>query len=221
MLSTITRMIRTNAAVHAVDEGLARHARGDVGVVGEHRRRRHARVERVQVHAGGDSHRDEQRCCFADHPRDRQGDPGGDAGDRRRDDDLRDRAPLRHAEGVRASRSSFGTILSISSVERTTTGIMSTDSATEPMKPIRMPGPANSANSAKANRPATIDGMPVMTSTKKVIARGSRPRPYSTRYGGHQPDRDRHDPRERSNDHCPDDGVVRTAALADDSRIGT
>ena len=37
MLSTITRMIRTNAAVHAVDEGLARHARGDVGVVGEHR----------------------------------------------------------------------------------------------------------------------------------------------------------------------------------------
>ena len=80
-----------------------------------------------------------------------------------------------------ASRSSFGTILSISSVERTTTGIISTDSATEPMKPMRMPGPKNSANSAKANRPATIDGMPVMTSTKNVIARASLPRPYSTR----------------------------------------
>ena len=80
-----------------------------------------------------------------------------------------------------ASRSSFGTILSISSVERTTTGIISTDSATEPMKPIRTPGPANSANSANAKRPATIDGMPVMTSTKNVMARASLPRPYSTR----------------------------------------
>ena len=34
-----------------------------------------------------------------------------------------------------ASRSSFGTILSISSVERTTTGIISTHSATAPAKP--------------------------------------------------------------------------------------
>ena len=80
-----------------------------------------------------------------------------------------------------ASRSSLGTILSISSVDRTTTGIMSTDSATAPMNPIRTDGPRNSANSANANRPATIDGMPVMTSTKNVIARDSLPRPYSTR----------------------------------------
>ena len=58
---------------------------------------------------------------------------------------------------------------------------MSTDSATEPTNPMRTPGPRNSANSAKANRPATIDGMPVMTSTKNVIARASLPRPYSTR----------------------------------------
>ena len=64
---------------------------------------------------------------------------------------------------------------------RTTTGIISTESATAPAKPIRTPGPKNSANSAKANRPATIDGMPVITSTKNVIARASRPLPYSTR----------------------------------------
>ncbi|CAM5645231.1 hypothetical protein SVIOM74S_10288 [Streptomyces violarus] len=33
----------------------------------------------------------------------------------------------------------------------------------------------------RMNRPATIDGMPVMTSTKKVTARARLPRPYSTR----------------------------------------
>ena len=49
------------------------------------------------------------------------------------------------------------------------------------MMPIRTPGPKKIANRAKANRPATIDGMPVMTSTRKVIARFSRPVPYSTR----------------------------------------
>ena len=81
-----------------------------------------------------------------------------------------------------ASRSSFGTSRSISSVERTTTGIISTASAIEPMMPMRMPGPKKSANSAYANRPATIDGMPVMTSTRKVMPRASRfPAPYSTR----------------------------------------
>ena len=47
-----------------------------------------------------------------------------------------------------ASRSSFGTSLSISSLERTTTGIISTARATDPMKPIRMPGPKKSANRA-------------------------------------------------------------------------
>ncbi len=81
-----------------------------------------------------------------------------------------------------ASRSSLGTSRSISSVDRTTTGIMRTASAIDPMKPIRMPGPKNSANSAYANRPATIDGMPVMTSTRNVMPRASRlPSPYSTR----------------------------------------
>ena len=80
-----------------------------------------------------------------------------------------------------ASRSSFGTSLSISSDARTTTGIISTASATEPTAPIRTPGPKISANSAYANRPATIDGMPVMTSTKNVIALPSRVGPYSTR----------------------------------------
>ena len=47
-----------------------------------------------------------------------------------------------------ASRSSFGTSLSISSHERTTSGIISTDSATEPPKPIRTPSPKKITNSA-------------------------------------------------------------------------
>ena len=47
-----------------------------------------------------------------------------------------------------ASRSSFGTSRSISSVERTTTGIISTERAIDPMKPMRMPGPKMSAKSA-------------------------------------------------------------------------
>ncbi len=66
-------------------------------------------------------------------------------------------------------------------MERTTIGIISTDSATEPMMPRRMPGPKKIENSANANRPATIDGMPVMTSTKNVSARLRRPVPYSCR----------------------------------------
>ena len=47
-----------------------------------------------------------------------------------------------------ASRSSCGTSLSISSQERTTTGIISSDRATAPPKPIRTPSPKNSTNSA-------------------------------------------------------------------------
>lgn len=33
----------------------------------------------------------------------------------------------------------------------------------------------------RMNRPATIDGIPVITSTKNVMARERLPRPYSTR----------------------------------------
>lgn len=79
-----------------------------------------------------------------------------------------------------ASRSSFGTSLSISSVERTTTGIIRIASAIEPAKPDG-PKPRIRIQTERMNRPATIDGMPVMTSTKKVTARASLPRPYSTR----------------------------------------
>ena len=92
---------------------------------------------------------------------------------------------VRHFGTPRAyddSRRPLGTTFSISSVERTTIGIISTDSATAPITPSRMPGPRKSANSANANRPATIDGIPVMTSTKKMRADLSRPRPYSFRY---------------------------------------
>ena len=47
-----------------------------------------------------------------------------------------------------ASRRSSGTRLSISSVERTTIGIISSESATEPPKPNRTAGPKISTNSA-------------------------------------------------------------------------
>ena len=81
-----------------------------------------------------------------------------------------------------ASRRSSGTSRSISSVERTTIGIISSDSATEPPIPARRTARRCRMNSANANRPATIDGMPVITSTRKVMPRASRlPLPYSTR----------------------------------------
>ncbi len=81
-----------------------------------------------------------------------------------------------------ASRRSSGTSRNISSDERTTVGIISSDRAIEPPMPARNAGPKNSTSSASANRPATIEGMPVITSTRKVIVRAVRDRePYSTR----------------------------------------
>ena len=79
-----------------------------------------------------------------------------------------------------ASRSSFGTSLSISSVERTTTGIIRSTSASahgeaDPLEPEgRDPDRVD-------EQAATIEGMPVMMSTMKLTARASLPRPYSTR----------------------------------------
>src|SRR6056300_1081363 len=68
-----------------------------------------------------------------------------------------------------ASRSSFGTILSISSVALTTTGVISTAREIAPAKPlIALAGPRMIRKREKAKSPATIDGMPVITSTKKV-----------------------------------------------------
>lgn len=78
-----------------------------------------------------------------------------------------------------ASRSSFGTSFSISSVERTTTGIIRIVRASAPIRPEGS-RPAISMIE-RMNRPATMDGMPVITSTKKVTALASGPLPYSTR----------------------------------------
>ena len=58
-----------------------------------------------------------------------------------------------------ASRSSFGTSLSISSVERTTTGIIRIARASEPAKPERLHAEHQDPE-LRMNRPATIDGMP-------------------------------------------------------------
>ena len=41
-------------------------------------------------------------------------------------------------------------------------------------------GDTISTQNDSTNRPATIDGMPVITSTKNRIAKVNRPRPYST-----------------------------------------
>ncbi len=79
-----------------------------------------------------------------------------------------------------ASRSSLGTSFSISSVERTTTGIIRMASASAPAKPDGWK-PRIMIQKLKMNRPATIEGMPVMTSTKNVTALASFPVPYSTR----------------------------------------
>ena len=48
--------------------------------------------------------------------------------------------------------------------------------AAKPEKPLCRPSTQN----AKMNRPATIDGMPVITSTKNLTQNTSFPRPYST-----------------------------------------
>ena len=72
-----------------------------------------------------------------------------------------------------ASRRSAGTRRSISSVERITIGIIRTHRAIEAEKPENAFGPTMSANSENANRPATIEGMPVMTSTRNVTVRRS------------------------------------------------
>ncbi len=79
-----------------------------------------------------------------------------------------------------ASRSSFGTSLSISSVERTTVGIIRMVRARLPAKPVY--GMSRTRiHTVRTKRPATIEGTPIITSTKKVTILASRLPPYSTR----------------------------------------
>jgi hypothetical protein len=73
----------------------------------------------------------------------------------------------------------LGTSLSISSDERTTIGSISTASARAAANPEK-PRWSPSTQNAKMNSPATIDGIPVITSTRNRTADRSRPRPYST-----------------------------------------
>src|SRR5215467_4686811 len=84
------------------------------------------------------------------------------------------------------SRSAAGTSRSISSLARVMVGSISTESASAAAKPEyagRPPlkyGETTATQNARMNRPLTIDGMPVITSTKNRTAPTSRPRPYST-----------------------------------------
>ena len=68
--------------------------------------------------------------------------------ERGRQHDLDDGAPLRHAQGVRRLAQLVRDQLEHLLGERTTTGIISSDSATDPPKPIRTPAPKISTNSA-------------------------------------------------------------------------
>ena len=119
-----------------------------------------------------------------------------------------------------ASRSSFGTSLSISSRgahDDRDHQHRQRDGADDAQPDA---GPRNTANSAQANRPATIDGMPVMTSTKNVTPRLSRPRAVLHQVdGGQQADRHRDERGAARDDERADDRVVDAAALADDAAI--
>ena len=76
--------------------------------------------------------------------------------------------------------------MSISSQDLTTVGSISSERATEPWKPLVEPGPTRIVNIENANRPATMDGMPLMTSTSREMDLASLPRfEYSTRYTAH------------------------------------
>ena len=100
-LSAMTRMMRIRAAVQARSIAvLRRESRLRELVVREHRQRGHAPVERVEVGAVDDADGDQQGSGLADHPGDGERDAGREARDGRREDDLEDGPPLRHAQRV-------------------------------------------------------------------------------------------------------------------------
>src|SRR5687768_16153912 len=79
-----------------------------------------------------------------------------------------------------ASRSSSGTRRNISSVERTTTGSMSSTRASDTANAL-VSNQNVVTHSANTNSAATIDGTPDRMSTMNVVMRANRPLlPYST-----------------------------------------
>lgn len=111
-------------------DAVQRRLQGLVAVLVDHRgQRAHEAAEEVGRDDLGVGREDEQRGRLAHDPGEAEQDAGDDARERRRDDDLHDRLPLRHAERVgRLAQARWGRA-SISSVERTTVGIMSIVSA--------------------------------------------------------------------------------------------
>ena len=120
-----------------------------------------------------------------------------------------------------ASRSSLGTILSISSVERTTTGIMSTDSATEPMNPMPHRRPEEQREQGEREQ-ARDDRRDAGHDVDEERDRPGKPAPAVLHQvdRGEQADRDGHHRGQRRDDQRAHDGVVATAALADDAAHG-
>ena len=78
-----------------------------------------------------------------------------------------------------ASRSALGTSRIISSEVRTTIGSSRMDKRQRAGEAGERPGPGAMIQNASTNRPATIDGMPVITSTRKRTPVASAFPPYS------------------------------------------
>ena len=150
-------------------------------VLVDHRRQgRHEPAEEVGGQVLRVRAEDEQRCRLAHDP----GQPEQHAGDDPESAVGRTTRTMVVQRGTprarEASRSSLGTSFNISSVVRTTTGIMRSTSARQTAKPTRWK-PKVPTHTAYTNRAATMDGTPVRMSTMKLTARASRPRPNSTR----------------------------------------
>ncbi len=99
---------------------------------------------------------------------------------------LQDRLPLRYAEGVRALAQRRGHqpqhLLGGADDRRQHQhrSARARRRSRRSRAAVVEAGETTSTQKARTNRPATIEGMPVITSTKKRIAAANRPRPYST-----------------------------------------
>jgi hypothetical protein len=120
-----------------------------------------------------------QRRGLADDAGDGQDHAGDDARHGGRQDDPQDRPPLRDAEGVGRLAQLVGHDRSSSSVERTTTGIISTDSARAPEKPLLVPGPKQQRHQGVGEQAGHDRGDAGHHVHEERDPSGQVPRPYS------------------------------------------
>ena len=166
----------------AVDVRGLGHPGVPVLVEGEDWQVRHPPGERVPVHRREGAGGDEQRGRLADDPRHGDHHARDDAGQGGREHDAQRwcatwaRPGRRRPRGARSGRSSASPRWSARR-----SGSSAPRARRRPRRRAGRPDRGRCANRAYAKRPATIDGMPVMTSTKKISACLSRPCPYSCR----------------------------------------